>query len=175
MKIAKATEADIKAALDLYSALDALSCPWIPNFPQTVSEEGDYSDPEPFDADNPEHCHRAMHIIFDIMCRGNLARFFFGATTMFDPANRCIDPDADTIELHPLAAAAFASQVARPLSDWHEDMRDVLWWKFPVNEAPWCGTPYDSDWPDYHTHWTPLPACPRDPMDASAPQEESCR
>lgn len=50
--------------------------------------------------------------------------------------------------------------VARPESDYHEDMGNVLWWKFPVDEPPYCGSPLDSDWPGYHTHFTPLPAVP---------------
>lgn len=45
---------------------------------------------------------------------------------------------------------------ARPIDEWHEDYGDVLWWTFPIEESPYCGTPLDSDWPDYHTHWTPI-------------------
>ncbi|MBY0205282.1 hypothetical protein [Paenibacillus cucumis (ex Kampfer et al. 2016)] len=45
---------------------------------------------------------------------------------------------------------------ARTLDEWHEDFGDVLWWKFPVEESPYCGSPLDTDWPDYHTHWTPI-------------------
>lgn len=81
--------------------------------------------------------------------------------------------------------------IARPLSEWHEDMGDVLWWTFPVEEAPWVGTPNDrgrtmrvriccgradneiefthdepgGGWPGYHTHWTPLPPIPEEPQD----------
>lgn len=71
---------------------------------------------------------------------------------------------------------------ARPLSEWHEDMGPVLWWEFPINEPPYCGTPHDlgqtvemtaraygidklmrftvGGWPDNKTHWTPLPPKP---------------
>lgn len=45
---------------------------------------------------------------------------------------------------------------AQPRDEWHEDYGDVLWWTFPVEEPPYCGSPLDTDWPDYHTHWTPL-------------------
>ena len=45
---------------------------------------------------------------------------------------------------------------ARPLDDWHEDRGPVLWWVFPIEEPPYCGTPLDTDWPGWHTHWTPL-------------------
>ena len=46
---------------------------------------------------------------------------------------------------------------------YHEDYGPVLWWRPPIDEAPYCGTPGDSDWPGYHTHWSPLPNvfCPK--------------
>lgn len=53
--------------------------------------------------------------------------------------------------------------IARPLAEYHEDYGPVVWWKFPVNEPSWIGTPTDSDWPGYHTHWTPHPNTPRLP------------
>lgn len=31
----------------------------------------------------------------------------------------------------------------RPFHEWHEDIRDVLWWKFPIEDAPYCGSPLD--------------------------------
>lgn len=75
---------------------------------------------------------------------------------------------------------------AQPLSEYHEDMGAVLWWKFPVNEPPYVGSPNDAGrvvalqiigasepfqqctfmvggWPGYHTHWTPLPETPEEP------------
>ena len=53
-------------------------------------------------------------------------------------------------------AEALRNPVARPRAEWHEDMGDVLWWRLPVDEPPYCGQPGDSDWTGYHTHWTPL-------------------
>lgn len=75
---------------------------------------------------------------------------------------------------------------ARPLDEWNEDDGDVLWWKFPIEEAPYVGSPLDlgqtvevtartvatetaplrfmvGGWPGYHTHWTPLPEAPTEP------------
>ena len=51
---------------------------------------------------------------------------------------------------------------AKPLEEWHEDIGDVLWWRFPIDEPPYCGTPLDTNWPNYHTHWTffEIPNCP---------------
>lgn len=31
----------------------------------------------------------------------------------------------------------------RPLHEWHEDHGDVLWWLWPIAQAPWVGTPLD--------------------------------
>lgn len=44
----------------------------------------------------------------------------------------------------------------RRLSDWDEYDGNVLWWRFPINEPPYVGTPLDDDFPPYVTHWTPL-------------------
>lgn len=52
---------------------------------------------------------------------------------------------------------------AMPLAAWHEDRGDVLWWRFPIEEPPYVGSPISSDWPGYHTHWTPLPPPPGTP------------
>lgn len=46
-----------------------------------------------------------------------------------------------------------AGMPLRPLEDWHEDFGDVLWWAFPVKEPPYVGSPLDTEWPGYHTHW----------------------
>lgn len=56
-----------------------------------------------------------------------------------------------------------AARTPRPLDEWHEDFGPKLWWTFPVQEEPYCGGPNDSDWPGYHTHWTPivLPVTPQ--------------
>ena len=44
--------------------------------------------------------------------------------------------------------------LARPLCEWHEDNGAVLWWRFPIDEPPYSGSPLDDGWPGYHTHWT---------------------
>ena len=54
--------------------------------------------------------------------------------------------------------------IARSHGEWHEDDGPVVWWSWDghawAGESPWCGTPLDSDWPGYHTHWTPAPPAP---------------
>ena len=64
------------------------------------------------------------------------------------------------LQIHECAATdqLRGQQKPRPLSEWHEDIGPVLWWSFPIREAPYVGTPNDVDgWPDHHTHWTPIP------------------
>lgn len=61
-----------------------------------------------------------------------------------------------------LAGRLRAIIVARPIAEWHEDRGPALWWRFPIDEPPFSGSPRDSDWPGYHTHWTPI-VCPLDP------------
>jgi hypothetical protein len=42
----------------------------------------------------------------------------------------------------------------RPLEEWHEDYGNALWWALPICEPPYAGSPLDTEWPGYHTHWT---------------------
>jgi len=42
------------------------------------------------------------------------------------------------------------------LEDWYEEDADCLWWKFPIEEPPYCGNPLDCDFPDDVTHFTRL-------------------
>lgn len=76
-------------------------------------------------------------------------------------AVRAIESAANLIEgdiLQRLAPPAVP--VARPEDEYHEDMGAVLWWRFPIDEPPYCGSPLDSEWPGYHTHFTPLGPMP---------------
>lgn len=63
-----------------------------------------------------------------------------------------------------IAHGVTVQECARPLEEWGEDYGDVLWWKFPIEEPPYVGSPLDADWPGYHTHWTPitLPKLPQE-------------
>lgn len=62
------------------------------------------------------------------------------------------------------------AQSPRPLEEWHEDHGNVVWWAWDKDRKEWfgepayIGMPLDSDWPDYHTHWTPHPAFPTAPQ-----------
>lgn len=55
---------------------------------------------------------------------------------------------------------ALAPEVAIPAEQWDENDGPVLWWRFPVVEPPYSGTPNDPDWPGHPTHYTQLPPAP---------------
>lgn len=99
-----------------------------------------------------------------------------GTDEWSDQHNMIADVKRQVQELH--------KPVARPYDEWHEDIGPVLWWKFPIEEPPYVGTPNDlgfaikveiteptgkqalnpvlvGGWPGYHTHWTPITAAPR--------------
>ena len=43
----------------------------------------------------------------------------------------------------PEQIAAGLSEMPRPLHEWHEDYGDVLWHLWPIEQAPWVGSPLD--------------------------------
>lgn len=70
-------------------------------------------------------------------------------------------------------ARCAVAPIARPLEDWHEDDGNVVWFTWQdgewLDEPSYIGQPRDSDWPGYHTHWTPHPAFPANPDAAPTP------
>lgn len=155
MKMAKASEADLDMAMELCGAIDGLTG-WGACVPEAIQSVKDPLDSEHFDRDDREQCARVLGHLLDLSTKGSLMRVVWGAAVMLDPRNKCVDPQSDVIALHPDAQAGHGAKRARPATDWHEDMGAVLWWSYPINEPPWVGQPTDSDWPGYHTHWTPL-------------------
>lgn len=87
---------------------------------------------------------------------GGFPRVFEWIDTDEDGAGY-VPADEDAPTYFDLVGALGRLEFPRPFDDWHEDTGPALWWRFPIAEAPWCGSPLDSDWPGYHTHWTPLP------------------
>ena len=66
-----------------------------------------------------------------------------------------VDP-TEAVADYLLDSGVTVQECARPLEEWGEDYGDVLWWKFPIEEPPYVGSPLDEKWPAYHTHWTPI-------------------
>ncbi len=56
-----------------------------------------------------------------------------------------------------------SGDLARPFHEWQESDGEVLWWRFPVVEAPYVGSPLHDDFPETVTHWTRLvvPTAPK--------------
>jgi hypothetical protein len=69
-----------------------------------------------------------------------------------------LDRAATLLQQHEAPAPAVVP-VATPGRQWREDDGACLWWRFPIEEPPWCGDPRDEDWPGYHTHFTRI-MCP---------------
>lgn len=147
MKMEKASTADLEMAMDLAAAFDSITR-W-GMFPGA-------DDDRRIDIDDPMDACLALRALLEIVERGSLFRVVAGMVTVMDPRNGVIDPDSDVLELHP----KHIPPKARPISEYHEDMGPVVWWLFPVNEPAWIGAPTDSDWPGYHSHWTPHPSIP---------------
>lgn len=73
-----------------------------------------------------------------------------------------VDP-TEAVADYLLDSGVTVQERARPIKEWNEDFGDVLWWKFPIEEPPYVGSPLDEKWDGYHTHWTfiPIPQPPK--------------
>lgn len=97
MKMAKASEADMDAAMKLCSALESLD-----RYRTMPTPDGDDAeDAEPFDEDSREDCKKALGMVLELFGRASLFRVVFGMAVILDPRNKIVDPDADTLEIHP--------------------------------------------------------------------------
>ncbi|WP_225784498.1 hypothetical protein [Xenophilus sp. Marseille-Q4582] len=93
MKMARADENDLKAALDVSRIIEDLERGYMPG----QDDEG----VEFFDRDDADQCRRALAAILDAADQGSMFRVTFGMTVVLDPRNKVVDPDADTLEIHP--------------------------------------------------------------------------
>jgi hypothetical protein len=72
-----------------------------------------------------------------------------------------VETGKEKIETLLAAEEVVKKQIPQPIEEWGEDDHDCLWWKFPIEEPPYCGNPLDSEWEgnkygDYYTHFTRL-------------------
>lgn len=100
MKMAKASEADLDMAMELCSAIEALTSSW-PTLPTSLCKPGEYERDEAFDCDDDRQCGTVLRHLLAIAERASLLRVVFGCAVMLDPQNKLIDPNAHTIEVHP--------------------------------------------------------------------------
>lgn len=103
MEMAKATPTDLKAAIDLSNAMDALSKGFLP--PEMTNPSGEDSDR--YDAQ--QHAAAVLEHLCQIAAQGSLFRVSFGMSVLLDPANEVVDPTATTLQFHPKFGALDAA------------------------------------------------------------------
>ena len=95
MKMAKASDADIKMALELSTMLESFERGY---FPQSDDDDGDADE---FFIDLGSHCQSAMDKILYKLTEGSLFRVVVGMAVLLDPTNEAVDPACDHLEHHP--------------------------------------------------------------------------
>lgn len=94
MKMAKASEADLRMAMDLANALESFERGFF--LPEREDE-----DSELFDRTSGHDCRIAMEKLLAIVRRGSIGRVVFGMIVLMDPKNEAVDPSVDYLEKHP--------------------------------------------------------------------------
>lgn len=84
-----------------------------------------------------------MNLDLDKSSRDTAINVYTGIMIAKTYVDRLDEPQTEKVEAH-LA------------EHWNEDIGDVLWWDFPVEEPPYCGTPLDEHFPNYKTHFTTI-------------------
>lgn len=94
MKMARASDEDMDAAFKVCQILDQLDKRYMPS-------DDDSEELEFFDRDDAEQCQKIVGMLLDATSSTSLFRVVFGMAVVLDPRNELLDPDADTIEMHP--------------------------------------------------------------------------
>lgn len=84
-----------------------------------------------------------MNLDLDKSSRDTAINVYTGIMLVKTYVDQLDEPQAEKVEAH-LA------------EHWNEDIGNVLWWDFPVEEPPYCGTPLDEHFPKYKTHFTTI-------------------
>lgn len=108
MKMARASQADVDAAIDVTRILSELEKGYMPS-----SDEDEGDETEFFDRDDPEQCQKALCMLLDAADKGSILRVTWGMVVVLDPDNELLDPEADAIEMHPKIVAALESRAPR--------------------------------------------------------------
>lgn len=93
MKMAKASEADLKMACELASMLEGFERGHFP--------PGDDGEADDFCIDLGTHCQSAMDMILEKLTEGSLFRVVYGMTVLLNPKNEAIDHSCDHLDHHP--------------------------------------------------------------------------
>lgn len=97
MKMAKASMADLDMAMTLANYCDAISRG---HMPDDLSEDEEMI--EWLDSSDRERYARLLHGLQELLDKGSISRVIWGMVTICDRRNKCLDPDADTLEIHPV-------------------------------------------------------------------------
>lgn len=84
-----------------------------------------------------------MNLDLDKSSRDTAINVYTGIMLVKTYVDQLDEPQAEKVEAH-LA------------EHWNEDIGNVLWWDFPVEEPPYCGTPLDEHFPEHKTHFTTI-------------------
>lgn len=115
-------------------------------------------------------CHHNARVLADMEYRFScvldhigtrMSQAYYTLPAMYEEIDRAIrdtvDDELEDAIKEKVDEALAEYQDPLPEDEWHEDDGPVLWWKFPLSEPPYVGSPIDNDWPGYHTHWTRIP------------------
>lgn len=100
MKMARASDKDMGAAISLCSALDSINSTWSPTMPAELCSNDGCDDP--FDIDDLAQCQAVLRHLMELADCSRLFRVVFGMACVMDPANKLIDLDCDHLETHPI-------------------------------------------------------------------------
>lgn len=100
MKIAKATERDIEASLDIASIIGALEKGYRPALVFGEDDEELF-----LDMDSADDLRAVVEKLREIADRGSIIRVTWGMAAVLNPRNEVVDPADDMLALHPRFAA----------------------------------------------------------------------
>ena len=96
MKMAKASDTDLDMAMKLVNYLDSIERRQMPD---DLSEDDESI--EWLDYRDTDQYAKLIDGLCRLLNQGSISRVVFGMYVVCDPANKCLDPDADTLEIHP--------------------------------------------------------------------------
>lgn len=126
MNMAKASEHDLNTAVAIAQALESISGPHFILMPGAIQAPEHEDAGEPFDIDNNEHCRRVIEHLQELTRSASLLRVIGGMSTLLDPRNKVVDPDADVLKHHPEVRAALTAHKAQPTPEQIEQHLDAV-------------------------------------------------
>ena len=107
IKMAKASEADLKMAMELCNALESMER--YRYMPDALTPSAPDAEPVNFDMDSGDDCIKVVEYLLRLTRSASLMRVVCGMATLLDPRNKIVDPEADTLEHHPDTVKALSA------------------------------------------------------------------